>query len=43
MVVDSKPTRLSEKSLIKLGDVILGYMIDVTLVSVYFVSHLVLV
>ncbi|XP_048501199.1 uncharacterized protein LOC104892105 isoform X3 [Beta vulgaris subsp. vulgaris] len=31
MVVDSKPTRLSEKSLIKLGDVILGYMIDVTL------------
>ncbi|XP_021771300.1 uncharacterized protein LOC110735415 isoform X2 [Chenopodium quinoa] len=31
ITVDSRPTRLSEKSIIKLGDIMLSYMIDVAL------------
>lgn len=43
ITVDSRPTRLSEKSIIKLGNIVLSYMIDVALVSVDFVSLLVLI
>ena len=36
--VNSSPKRFSEKSIIKLGDIILSYMINIALVSVYFAS-----
>lgn len=43
IAVDTRPTRLSEKSILKFGDIVLSYMIDVAQVIDPFALLMVLI